>query len=325
MTALDYAAKGADTLIRKFTVSELPPKNKFHYHQGVFLSGMERTYFLSRDQKYINYIKDWIDYYIDENGKIRFYNNIPAFDDMQPAILLFNLYETTKDERYKKVLDSFVPMVQMWPTNALGGFWHKYDRPNQMWLDLLYMIGPFGAMYAHYFDQPYLFEKVYRQMSLMRENMTDRKTGLIYHAWDDSKEAEWADSQTGLSQEFWGRAIGWYAVAIQDILDYLPEGHRRRNEFISAGVDIINALVRFQDEKTGLWFQVVDKGEYEGNWPETSCSCLYTYAIAKAMKNGFLHKSYSKYIHRAYEGIIRGIKFEGDDLIISNICVGTGV
>ena len=324
-TALDYAKMGADTLIRKFTVEELPPKNRFHYHQGVFLSGMERTFFLSGDRKYYNYIKDWMDHYIDEEGKIRFDVHARQFDDMQPAIMLFNLYKETKDERYKKVLDSFASIVEMWPTNAYGGFWHKYDRPNQMWLDLLYMVGPLSVMYASHFDRPYLFETIYQQMNLMRRNMTDPKTGLLYHAWDDSKAIPWSNKKTGLSSEFWGRAIGWYAVAIMDILDYLPEGYIRRDEFISAGIDIINALIRFQDEESGLWFQVVDKGHIKGNWLETSCSSLYTYAIAKAIKKGYLHTSYTKYIHRAYDGIIKSLTFEGENLIVSNICIGTGV
>ena len=324
-TALDYARMGADTLIRKFTVSELPPKNRFHYHQRVFLSGMERTYLLSKDVKYYNYIKDWMDYYIDENGKIRFDEHERQFDDMQPAIMLYNLYGKTKDERYKKVLDDFAPLVAMWPKSAPGGFWHKYDRQNQMWLDTLYMIGPFSVMYASAFGKPYFYEIIYHQMNLMRRNMTDPKTGLLYHAWDDSKEMNWADRDTGLSPEFWGRAIGWYAVAIMDILDYIPFTHPRRSEFISAGLDIVNSLIRFQDEKTGLWYQVVDKGDREGNWLETSCSSLYTYAIAKAMKLGLLHKSCAKYIHKSYEGIIKSLRFEGENLIVSNICVGTGV
>jgi unsaturated rhamnogalacturonyl hydrolase len=266
-----------------------------------------------------------MDYYIDENGKIRFDDNERQFDDMQPAIMLFSLYKETKDGRYKKVLDSFAPIVEMWPTNARGGFWHKYSRPNQMWLDGRYMIGPYSVMYANHFDKPYFYETIYQQMDLMRRNMTDPKTGLLYHAWDDSKESGWADRESGLSPEFWGRAIGWYAVAIMDILDYIPMGHKRRDDFISAGLDIINALVRFQDEKTGLWFQVVDKGLYEGNWLETSCSSLYTYAIAKAMKKGFLDKSYSKHMHRAYDGIINSLRFQGENLIVSNICIGTGV
>ena len=325
VNALDYAKMGADTLIRKFPVSELPPRNRFHYHQGVFLSGMERIYLLSEDRKYYNYIKDWIDYYIDENGKIRFEDDVRQFDDMQPAILLYNLYRETGDERYKKVLDDFAPIVEMWPTNARGGFWHKYSRPNQMWLDTLYMIGPYSVMYAHYYNNPYLFETIYQQMNLMRRNMTDPKTGLIYHAWDDSAAIDWADKETGLSSEFWGRAIGWYAAAIMDILDYFPARHPRRHEFISAGLDIINALIRFQDEESGLWFQVVDKGGQAGNWHEVSCSCLYTYAIAKAINKGLLHKSYGRYIERAHEGIIKSLRFEGDDLIVSNVCIGTGV
>jgi unsaturated rhamnogalacturonyl hydrolase len=155
--------------------------------------------------------------------------------------------------------------------------------------------------------------------------MTDPKTGLLHHAWDDSKLMPWCDKTTGLSPEFWGRAIGWYAVAVMDILDFIPQDYKRRDEFINAGIDIINALVRFQDEESGLWYQVVDKGGEKGNWLETSCSCLYAYAAAKAVKNGFLHKSYAKYVHRAYEGVIKSLKIKDDDLIISNICIGTGV
>jgi unsaturated rhamnogalacturonyl hydrolase len=325
-TALDYAGMGADTLIRKFTVSELPPKNRFHYHQGVFLSGVERIYLLSGDRKYYNYIKDWVDYYIDENGKIRFDEHERQFDDMQPAILLFNLYKETQDPRYKKVLDDFVPMVEMWPTNASGGFWHKYDRRNQMWLDGLYMIGPYCAMYAHYFGKTYFYEIIYQQMNLMFRNMRDTEyTGLLYHAWDDSGEADWADKETGLSAEFWGRAIGWYAVAVMDILDYIPHEHKSRREFSHAAYEIPSALIRFQDDETGLWFQIVNKGKHKDNWLETSCSCLYTYAIAKALKKGTLPKFYSTYLHKGYQGIIKSFKFDGENLIVPNICVCTGV
>jgi len=136
---------------------------------------------------------------------------------------------------------------------------------------------------------------------------------------------DWADKETGLSSELWGRAIGWYAAAIMDILDYIPSHHSRRHEFINAGIDIINALVRFQDEKSGLWFQVVDKGEEAGNWLETSSSLLYTYAITKAVNKGFLHRSYNKYAGRAYEGMLETIGFEGEDLILPNTCISSDV
>lgn len=324
-TALDYARMGADTLIRKFTTENLPPKNRFHYHQGVFLSGVERIYRLSREESYNKYIKAWLDLHIDENGKIRSDDNGRQFDDMQPAILLFNLYSQTQDKRYKNLLDDFTQIVEMWPTNAMGGFWHMHSSPNQMWLDGLYMIGPYSVMYAHHFGKPYFYETIYQQMNLMRRNMTDQKTGLLYHAWDDSRMTDWSNKETGLSAEFWGRAIGWYAVAIMDILDYIPEEHPRKQDFANAERDIINALIRFQDKKTGMWFQVVDKGDVEGNWIETSCSCLYTYAITKAMKKGLIHKSYYQHIRQAYEGIINSLRFEGNDLIVTNVCIGTGV
>jgi len=321
---LDYARQGADTLISKFPFNELPPKDRFHYHQGVFLSGVERVYQLSGDRRYYDYIKAWVDYFVDAGGEIR-YCDVREFDDMQPAILLFGLYEDTRDPRYRKVLDRFAPIVERWPTNAQGGFWHKYHRVNQMWLDGLYMIGPYAAMYAARFGKPYFFETVYRQMDLMRRNMTDPATGLLYHAWDDSREAEWADKATGLSPEFWGRAIGWYAVAILDILDTLPNDHPRRPEFIAAARAIVTALARFQDQSTGLWYQVVDKGARPENWHEISCSCLYTYATAKAVRTGLLHPSWASVARRGCEGVIGRLKFEGDALIVPDICVGTGV
>jgi unsaturated rhamnogalacturonyl hydrolase len=323
--ALDYAKMGADTLIRQFPIGELPPKNTFCHHQGVFLAGMERIYLLSGDKKYYDYIKDWVDFCIDENGSVRFFEKAEQFDHMQPSILLFNLYNETRDERYKKVLDGFAPIVEMWPTNAKGGFWHKFDMPNQMRLDLLYMIGPYSAMYAHHFGKPYFYEKIYQQMNLMRRKMTDPKTGLIFHAWDDSRTMEWADKETGLSPELWGRAMGWYATAIMQILDYIPAGHPRQYEFITAARDSINALLRFQDEETGLWFQIVDKGDKTGNWLETSCSLLNTYAVAKAVKTGLVHKSYARHIRRAYEGIIKSLRLDGSNLFVPNLCLSSDV
>jgi len=324
-TALDYAKMGADTIIRKFPAGELPPKDRFNHHQTLFLSGVERIYQLSGDKNYYNYLRDTVNFHINEEGVFRFDDYERQFDDMKPGTLLFNLYNDTKEKRYKKVLDCFAPKVEMWPKNARGGFWHRTNLSNQMRLDGLYMIGPFAVMYAFYFDKPYFYEVVYQQMNLMRRNMTDPKTGLLYHSWDDSKTMSWADKGTGLSSELWGRAMGWYAAAIMDILDYIPSQHVRRHEFINAGLDIINALVRFQDEESGLWFQVVNKGGEAGNWLETSSSLLYTYAIAKAVKKKLLHESYKQYIHRAYEGIIKTLRIEGMDLILPNTCISSDV
>jgi unsaturated rhamnogalacturonyl hydrolase len=325
LTSLDYAKMGCNTLMKKFTVEELPPKSKFHYHQGVFLSGMERTYLLSKEKKYYKYLKSWVDIYIDEDGNIQNCDT-REFDDMQPAILLFNLYKETGDQRYKKVLDEFAITVEQWPKNAKGGFWHKYRHPNQMWLDGLYMIGPYCAMYANSFGKDYFFEIIYQQMNLMRSNITDPITGLLFHAWDDSRQTSWANKETGLSSQFWGRAIGWYAVAILDILDYIPTEHLRRDEFISSAMDILHTLIKFQDEKTGLWYQVVDKAGEPNNWLETSCSSLFTYAIAKAIKKGIIDKSYVEYMNKGYKGVIDTITFDDEEnLFVNKVCVGTSI
>jgi unsaturated rhamnogalacturonyl hydrolase len=323
---LDYAKMGADTLMAKFSVGALPPADRFHYHQGVFLDGMQRLYRLSGERKYGDYIKAWLDYYIGPDGSIKG-THLDQFDDMQPAVLCFDVYQESGDERYKKALDSIIPVVERWPTNALGGFWHKYDRQNQMWLDTLYMIGPVATKYAALFDKPYLLDKLHWQAMLMRIRMTDPKTGLLYHAWDDSKVMDWADPKTGCSSQFWGRAIGWYAVALHEIMDNMPKDSVHYQDLVNAEIDIVNALIRFQDVETGLWYQVVNRGDDPKNWHEVSCSCLYTYAIAKSIKRGILDKSYARYIHKAYDGIVKTLAVDeaAGTLTVSHICVGTGV
>lgn len=217
----------------KFKPEELPPTHRFHYHQGVFLTGVERTYELTDDKKYRDYIKAWVDFNVDKDG------NAPncfltEFDDMQPGILLFNLYKETGEERYKILLDKIADSIESYPTNAKGGVWHKNFMKNQMWLDSMYMMGVVSSMYAKYCDRSYLFEKVYTQMALMRDYMTDKNTGLMYHVWDDSKQCEFTDNESGLSRTFWGRAIGWHAAGVAEILEYLPENHPKRDEFIQA-------------------------------------------------------------------------------------------
>jgi unsaturated rhamnogalacturonyl hydrolase len=326
MTALDYAKLGADTLMNKFTPAELPPKGQFLYHQGVFLSGMEQLYKLSGEARYSNYIRDWLDNYIDKEGRVSG-TDVEQFDFMQPVNLCYRLYleDPEKYPQYKTAIDYFLPFFEKWPCNAQGGYWHKHFYPNQMWLDTLYMAGPYLSLYAKHFDRPYLFERVFTLMDCFRRNMTDPKTGLLCHAWDDSKAAEWADPQTGLSPCFWGRALGWYAVSIQLILELLPKEHPRREALINAGRDVINALLRYQDDKTGLWYQVVDRGDDPANWLETSCSCLFTMAICKAVHSGFLSPSYLRHADKAWEGIKAVVQVRESELIVPKVCIGTCV
>ncbi len=257
-TPLEYAVMGAETIMRKFKPEELPPVRHFHYHQGVFLSGVERVGAITGDKKYDMYIKAWADANIDKNGECRT-GSTKALDDIQPGVILFNLYRKTGDERYKIMLDRLFELIEKWPTNAKGGVWHAYFGKNEMWLDSMYMMGVFTSMYAREFNKPYMFEKVYHQIKLIYQHMYNPETGLLYHMWDDSKlHCPPADRETGLVKVHWGRAMGWYAVALADIIELLPEDNYIRQETVSIEKSLIEAILRYQDQNSGLWYQVVD-------------------------------------------------------------------
>lgn len=324
MKAIDYAKMMCDTLMEEYNAEDLPYfKGRFHYIQGVLLLGMLRTYELCGDERYIKYIKDWVDSTIEEDGTVKIREEL--LDDMMPAMLLFRLYEKYGEEKYKKVIISTAEELKNWKRNELGGFWHKYKTPNQMWLDGLFMASPFLSEYADKFGEAELYDEVHRQAKIMFDNIRDEKTGLYYHAWDQSKEAEWADKETGLSEEFWGRAMGWVAVALCDILDYFPKNHEGRKDLEKQLAMLLESVVKYQDEKKGLWYQVVDKIDRADNWCETSCSALFAYALHKAARLGYVGAEFSEYAMKAYNGIMAIVKTENNRLIIPEICVGTNV
>lgn len=323
--AIYYAKKSCDTMMRKFDAPDLPPKGKFHYHQGVFLSGMMNTYKVCKDEKYYNYIKKWVDSIIYPDGSIHEFDR-NMLDDIQPAILLFDLYRDSGDDRYKIALDTLMKVLHDWHCNPIGGFWHKEYNKNEMWLDGLYMAGPLEAEYSAAFGDMSFINTAVEQIIIMRDHMQDKKTKLLYHAWDYYKQCNWANPDTGLAPEFWGRALGWYVVAILDILEFLPEDHPKRDEIISIELEVLGALTKYQDEKTGMWYQVVDKGGRDGNWVESSCTCLFSYAMAKAVRMGLADKKYLDIAMKAFEGVINNSVEEKDgDLLIGGVCIGTGV
>ncbi len=324
-TPLQWAETACATLMKKFAPEDLPPVGRFHYHQGVFLLGMERCWRATQDEKYLTYIKRWVDSLIRPDGSIVLYNS-DELDDIQPGVLLFNLYEQTGDERYRKALDTLLAWLPVWKLNAEGGFWHKTRYPNQMWLDSLYMGGPIGIQYGATFGDRSYFELLVRQALLIEKHTKDPKTGLFYHGWDQSKEAVWADPETGCAPEFWGRAMGWYPVAVLDMLDYLPTDHENRTQLIAILEDVIKAIFKFQDPASGLWYQVLDKGDRPDNWLETSCSCLFVTAAAKAVRKGLLDPSYLTAAWKGYQGVIDRLGAdETGGIIIGDICIGTGI
>ena len=214
--------------------------------------------------------------------------------------------------------------IDRYPTTPEGGYFHKADLPEEMWLDGLYMEGPLRAQYGAEFHHPEYFDEVIFQALTMQKHTRDPKPGLLYHAWAYDRKVEWADKETGCSPEFWGRAMGWVPVALLDELDFIPADHPDRAKLEKMAVDLLKSLLAFQSED-GRWYQVVNRGDDPANWLENSCSCLYVAALCKAIRKGLLDASYLEYARKGYEGVIRSLTWEGDDLIIGNVCIGTGV
>lgn len=318
-----YAKASVETMMRKFAAADLPPKGRFHYHQGVFLSGVYKTYQECGDERYFQYMKDWVDSCMDEDGNIIEFNR-GQLDDLQPGILLYPLVDRTGDARYKKALDTLLGILKDFPRNEIGGFWHKVTCQEQMWLDGLYMAGPLAAEYGARYNAPEFIDVTVEQALLMEMKTRDEKTGLWYHAWDCAKQKDWADPVTGLSHEFWGRSIGWVPVAVLDDLDFIPKEHPKYGELQRLVRDLLEAVCKYQSEQ-GRWYQVVDKGGQDGNWLETSCSSLYVAAICKAVRMGILPEDYMQYAKKGYEGVIRSLGWDGEDLLVGDVCIGTGV
>ena len=323
LNALDYAKLCCDSMMKRFDAPALPPAGRFHYHQGVLLSGFEYTWKNSGDDKYLTYIKEWVDSILLPDGTFSLVHD-RELDGIMPCILLLNLYEKFPEEKYKKALDDAIAKLKGWDFTPDGGFWHMRHLENQMWLDGFYMASPLLVRYAVKFNDEELINMAHRQMCLMHDNMRDGKTGLFYHACDFSKKAVWANPDSGLSAEFWGRAMGWYVVAAIDIASYLPEEHPLRSDFINIGVDLIKSLAMYQEKTTGLWYQVVDKGNLPDNWLETSCAALFTYATSKAIRLGFLDESYKKAADLGYKGVTDTVEINRDGLLsVPRICIGT--
>lgn len=320
---IDYAIKSCETMMRKFEAAKLPPEGRFHYHQGVFLSGVHKTYELCQDERYFQYIKDWLDSLITADGEVLGIDGL-QMDDIQPGILLYPMIKRYDDPRYEKALKFLVGMFDDYPRNVTGGLWHKEWHPNQMWLDGLYMGGPILAEYGQKYNSPETIDFVVEQVELMRKYTRDEESGLWYHAWDESRKEGWSRPDCGRSSEFWGRSIGWVPVAILEDMDFIDKDNPGYETLSRIVVDLIKSICKYQSAE-GRWYQVVDKGNQEGNWLETSCSCLFVAAICKAVRIGILDQSYLEQARLGFEGVVNSLIMDGDDLVVNNVCVGTGV
>jgi unsaturated rhamnogalacturonyl hydrolase len=248
--------------------------------------------------------------FVQPDGSIATYAMDDYNIDMIPPgkVLLLRWEQGIRDAKYRTALETLRVQMQKHPRTSDGGYWHKQRYPYQMWLDGLFMASPFLAHYAKVFEEPALFDEVARQIILMDQHAYDPKTGLHYHAWDEKRAQSWANKETGHSPNFWGRAEGWYAMALVDSLDFFSPTHpevERINDILRRVAD---GIVRWQDPKTGLWWQVLDQGNREGNYLEATASSMFVYSLAKAINRGYLpREKYLPTVLKGYEGIIRDL------------------
>lgn len=322
--ALSIMARNPDPIYLDFRTEP-----KWEYTFGLVLKSIQLVGEATGDQQYFDYVEKYYDQMIREDGTIEKYD-ITNFniDRVQPGRNLFRLYKDTGKQKYKLALDKLRYHLKWQPRNKVGGFWHKRRYPWQMWLDGAYMGGPFYAEYAKTFGEPdESFSDVAHQLKTMEKYMRDSETGLLYHGWDQSKTQRWANPETGLSPHFWGRAMGWYMMALVDVLDYFPEHHKDRNELIAILQRLTDALVAFQDEETGTWYQIVNLPQKEGNYREASVTAMVVYAIAKGVNKGYLSEHYRQYAEKGYNGILNEfIEVEENGLVnLTQVCAVAGL
>ncbi|WP_312136965.1 glycoside hydrolase family 88 protein [Sphingobacterium sp.] len=288
---------------KSFTVSVKGPK--WTYDVGVLLEGMTEVWRNTADVQYFTYVQEWMDRFVQEDGSIRNYRmDEYNIDHVKNGRSLLMLYEVTGKKKYLQASHALFNQLKTHPRTKEGGFWHKHIYPYQMWLDGLYMAQPFYVQYAGIMGMPEIYEDAVNQFSYMEKHARDSRTGLLYHGWDESRKERWANPQTGTSAHFWGRGMGWFAMALVDVLDHFPLEHPRRKELVAILQRTMEAVCKVQDPKTGVWYDIVDLPNRPGNYLEASASSMFVYAVAKSIRKGYLSNSYQKNLECAYQGLL---------------------
>jgi unsaturated rhamnogalacturonyl hydrolase len=280
------------------------------------------------DVKYSKYMENWVNHFVKPDGSVTDYRlKEYNLDRIFPGRNVLTVYKRNPDSKYKIALDNFIEQLKSHPKTNSGGYWHKNIYPWQMWLDGIFMASTYMAQYAKEFNVPGWFDVATAQTKMIYEKTLDTQTGLLMHAWDESRTQKWCDPATGQSHYPWSRAMGWYILAIEDILEYLPENHPDRAALIAILQKTCDALLKVRDPKTSLWFQVLNNGGREGNYLEGSGSAMYTYAFARGAHKGYLDKKYLAIANSAFDGIIKELITvdEKGFVTMHNICGGCGL
>lgn len=307
----------------------LGKKPGWNYIDGLMLKAILDLYRLLGTDSYRDFACSFMDYYVKDDGSLLGCD--PAdhnIDNVNGGKVLFTLLDLTGLPKYRLALDWLRAQLLNHPRTAAGNFWHKGIYPHQVWLDGLYMAQPFLVEYSTRFESGSSYADVFGQFDTVFRLMRDPKTGLLYHGYDESRSMFWSDPKTGLSASFWLRSLGWIVMAMVDVLEladplFTQGRHRRLAQHLHALVD---ALLQFQDGSSGMWHQLVNRPELDGNYLETSGSAILSYSLQKAARLGFLPDPYGEAGVRAYRGICRRYLDEQDGkLRLGGICLVAGL
>jgi unsaturated rhamnogalacturonyl hydrolase len=323
-----WSVKMANTVMAKSDSLIYYVDNKPKWAYDVAFLGMAIDKLGSIDPRYSRYMENWVNWFVKPDGSVTDYRQTEYnLDRIFPGRNVITVYSRNSDQKYKIALDNFIDQLNTHPKTNAGGYWHKNIYTSQMWLDGIFMASTFMANYAKVFNKPEWFDVATFQTKLIYEKTLDPSTGLLMHAWDESRSQKWCDPVTGQSHYPWSRAMGWYTMAILDILDYLPADHPDRNNLIAILQKTCDALLKVRDQKSGIWYQVLNQGGREGNYLEGSGSAMYTYVYAKGARLGYLDKKYRDIANSAFDGIIKNLITVDDKGLVTmhDICGGCGL
>jgi unsaturated rhamnogalacturonyl hydrolase len=321
--ATDWSTAVVDSTMARYTPAAI---GGWSYPVGLYLYGQYLTYRRTHYARYLTYIKNYVDRFVKSDGSID--QSFNSLDSMQAGRLLVILHHETGQDRYRKATQKIRDRLDTYPRTSDGGFWHadSSSRAHQLWADGVYMVNPFLVEYGKEFgDSAYTGDEAARQLAVYGGHL-QVASGLLKHAYDESKSASWADPVTGLAPEHWCRAVGWYAMAIVDVLDAIPANQPRRPQLLTIFGRLAAALEKYQDPATGRWFQVIDKGGRADNWTETSCSSMFTYALSRGARQHYLDPHYADVARRGYQGVLAELSVGADGRTdLAGISVGTNV
>jgi unsaturated rhamnogalacturonyl hydrolase len=299
------------------------------YLQGLVTLGMYKIHQKHDEPGYYEYMKGYVDHYVETDGAIRTLA-LDQFniDSINSGKLLFPLFAETGDPRYRAAIEVLRRQLEWQPRTRNGVFWHKRKYPWQVWLDGLYMNAPFYAEYASRFGKAEDFDDIARQFSESYAKLRDTRTGLLFHGWDESRIQRWADPDTGRSPGFWTRSLGWYAMALVDTYEHFPADHPGRRELARMLAELSEAVLAVRDESSKLWWQVPDQGGREGNYLEASGSAMIAYAWAKGARLGMLEPRYRELAEESFVGLVEKLvdwDAETGRMALRNVCRSAGL